>query len=176
MKLEGRRESTNVEDRRGMSGGTVAGLGIGGILIIGLITLMMGGNLGDVLNNVVQQGAQQTTTTGEYTPSAEEEALVSFTKKVFAGTGDIWTRLFAKQGYEYQPPKLILYSGTTSSGCGTGVIGPAGLVPRKKVTALFSPRRALPTVLENDESMTASIPVSSEISRRAVSSGSSSCS
>ena len=120
MKLEGRRESTNVDDRRGMGGGTVAGLGIGGVLIIGLITLLMGGNLGDVFNNVVQQGGlQQTTTTGEYTPTAEEEALATLSKKVFAGTEDIWTRLFAQQGYEYQTPKLVLYTGTTSSGCGT---------------------------------------------------------
>ena len=56
MKLDGRRESGNVEDRRGMSGGTAAGLGLGGIVIVGLITLMMGGNLGDILRNVSNMG------------------------------------------------------------------------------------------------------------------------
>ena len=44
MKLDGRRESENFEDRRGMSGGQMAGLGIGGMIIVGLITLLMGGN------------------------------------------------------------------------------------------------------------------------------------
>ena len=55
MRMDGRRESRNVEDRRGMSGGTKAGMGIGGIAIVAIITLLMGGNLGDVLR--VVQGA-----------------------------------------------------------------------------------------------------------------------
>ena len=53
MKLNGRRESTNVDDRRGMSAGKMGGMGIGGIVIIALITLLSGGNLGDVFNSVV---------------------------------------------------------------------------------------------------------------------------
>jgi len=62
MKLEGRRQSSNVEDRRGMSTGAKAGIGgIGGIIIIALMTFMSGGNLGDVVNNVVQQGFQTET-------------------------------------------------------------------------------------------------------------------
>ena len=54
MKLDGRRESSNVEDRRRMSSGGKAGLGIGGIAVVAIITLLMGGNLGDVFQNVVQ--------------------------------------------------------------------------------------------------------------------------
>ena len=58
MRLDGRRESNNVEDRRGMSTGAKAGIGgIGGIIMIALFTLLSGGNLGDVIGNVVQQGA-----------------------------------------------------------------------------------------------------------------------
>ena len=55
MKLDGRRESTHVEDRRGLSGKT-AGLGIGGVAIVAIITLLMGGDLGDVVRNVSQSG------------------------------------------------------------------------------------------------------------------------
>ena len=58
MRLDGRRESSNVEDRRGMSTGAKAGIGgLGGIIMIALFTLLSGGNLGDVIGNVVQQGA-----------------------------------------------------------------------------------------------------------------------
>ena len=57
MDLEGRRESSNVEDRRGMSAGRKAGIGgIGGIIIAGIITLLMGGNIGDVLQNAGSMG------------------------------------------------------------------------------------------------------------------------
>ena len=57
MNLSGRRESSNVEDRRGMSTVAKAGVGgIAGIIIIALMTFMQGGNIGDVVTNVVQQG------------------------------------------------------------------------------------------------------------------------
>ncbi len=57
MRLDGRRESENVEDRRGMSSAAKAGIGgIGGIIMIALFTLLSGGNIGDVVTNVVQNG------------------------------------------------------------------------------------------------------------------------
>ena len=122
MKLDGRRESSNVDDRRRVGGGTVAGLGLGGIVIVGLLTLLMGGNLGDVFNNVIQTEMQQGSVntgggTGEF--SEEEQQLATFSKQILAGTEDIWTAIFAKYGYNYRAPKMVLYTGTTSSGCGT---------------------------------------------------------
>ena len=54
MDLEGRRESENFEDRRGMSAGAKAGMGIGSLLLIGLITLLMGGNPMDVIQQTVE--------------------------------------------------------------------------------------------------------------------------
>ena len=57
MRLDGRRESENVEDRRGLSSTAKAGIGgIGGIIMIALFTFLSGGNLGDVVTNVVQNG------------------------------------------------------------------------------------------------------------------------
>ena len=67
MKLDGRRESTNVEDRRG-AGGKAAGLGLGGIVVVALITLLMGGNLGDVFQSVVDSGGLQGGVTTQYEP------------------------------------------------------------------------------------------------------------
>ena len=120
MKLDGRRESSNVEDRRGMSGGTV-GLGLGGVLIVGLITLLMGGNLGDVLKNVESTGgiSTQTTQTREFT--AEEEALAKFSKQILASTEDVWSAYFKAAGLgAYKNPTLVLYTDATATGCGTG--------------------------------------------------------
>jgi predicted metalloprotease len=117
MRLEGRRESTNVEDRRGMSGGAIAGGLGGGAIIIALIVMLLGGDPTSVLQ---QAGSvQQTEQTGDVTFSEEEQELASFAKKILAGTEDIWTAQFAKYGYQYQAPKMVLYTGTTSSGCGT---------------------------------------------------------
>ena len=82
MRLEGRRESTNVEDRRGMGTGTKIGLGgIGGLIIAGLITLLMGGNIGDVLQQAGNIGLQnETIQQGEF--SEEEQELATFSKQV----------------------------------------------------------------------------------------------
>ncbi len=123
MKLDGRRESGNVEDRRGMRGGTAAGLGIGGIVIVGLITLMMGGNLGDVLRNVSNMGGissgTQTSQTREFT--AQEEELATFSKQILASTEDVWSAYFAKNNLgTYRNPTLVLYTDATATSCGTG--------------------------------------------------------
>lgn len=120
MKLDGRRESTNVEDRRGLSGGTAAGLGLGGIIIVGLITLLMGGDLGDVVQNVQNAGGGFTTQTS-YEPTAENEALAKFSRQILASTEDVWSAYFQKNGIgTYRNPTLVLYTGTTSTSCGTG--------------------------------------------------------
>lgn len=119
MKLDGRRESSNVEDRRKM-GGTV-GLSLGGVLVVGLITLLMGGNLGDVLKNVESSGGigSQAVQTREFT--AEEEALAKFSRQILASTEDVWSAYFkaAKIG-AYRNPTLVLYTDATATGCGTG--------------------------------------------------------
>lgn len=118
MRLDGRRESSNVDDRRRSGGGKKAGIGIGGLVIAALITWMMGGNplsvftqadLGDML-------AQQSE--GSYEPSAEEEALAKFSKQILAGTEDVWTQEFKKMGRTYRAPRLVLFHGSVQSGCG----------------------------------------------------------
>lgn len=118
MRLEGRRESTNVDDRRRSGGaGKAAGMGIGGLIVVALITLVMGGNPLDVL----QQAGGLTYTSadgGTYEPTAEEEELAKFASQILAGTEDVWTNEFKKMGRTYQPPKLVLFHGSVQSGCG----------------------------------------------------------
>ena len=116
MRLTGRRESSNVEDRRGRSGGGVGkSLGIGGIIVVGLITLLMGGDLGDVFNNVSQMGFQETTES-TYTPTAEDEELAKFTRQILAGTEDVWTQEFKKMGKTYRAPRLVMFTDAVQSG------------------------------------------------------------
>lgn len=121
MKLDGRRVSGNVRDIRG-KGGKAAGIGIGGVIVIGLITLLLGGNPLEVLNMVsTGEGYSET-----YTPTAEEEELATFAKQILAGTEDVWTDIFKQMGLRYEPPTLVLFSGSVQSGCGgaTASTGP----------------------------------------------------
>ena len=121
MKLDGRRESSNVEDRRRMSGGGKAGIGLGGIAVIAILTLLMGGNLGDVFQNVVQSGGLTSTTETSYEPTAENEALAKFSRQILASTEDVWNNYFKRNGLgTYKAPTLVLYTGTTSTACGNG--------------------------------------------------------
>ena len=122
MRLDGRRESSNVDDRRGGSRGKIAGIGgIGGIIIVALMVLMGGGNIGDVIQQVQGMPTEQTTADGQQEFSAEEQELASFSKKILAGTEDVWSQIFKEKGWgEYQEPRMVLYTGSTSTACGQG--------------------------------------------------------
>ncbi|MBO4488149.1 MAG: neutral zinc metallopeptidase [Bacteroidales bacterium] len=125
MNLSGRRESTNVEDRRGSSAGTKVGIGCGGIILILIIALLTGNNPMELLKRFSAQQQSQTETT-VHQSSPEEDSLAVFTKKILAGTEDIWTQEFKKIGKTYQPPKLVLFTNSVQSGCGnaTSSVGP----------------------------------------------------
>ncbi len=127
MQLDGRRQSTNVDDRRGMSGGKIAGgVGLGGLLVIGLITLLLGGNPADVLEQVGGLSGTEIVSGSGRTPTAEEEELAVFAKQILAGTEDVWTEIFAQNGRNYIPPKLVLYNDyvQTASGTASAQMGP----------------------------------------------------
>lgn len=123
MRLNGRRESSNVEDRRGRSSGAIAGgMGIGGLVIAALLTWVMGGNPLDVLQNVDPSALGSVTeqpANGQQF-SAEEEELAKFSKQILAGTEDVWTEVFSKEGMEYKPPRMVLYTGSVKTACGNG--------------------------------------------------------
>ncbi len=124
MDLRGRRESSNVDDRRRLSGKAVGGMGIGGMIIAGIIVWIMGGDPSSVLQN--SQLITNTESASAYEPSAEEEELATFAKQILAGTEDVWTAEFKKMGKTYIPPKLVLFTSSVQSGCGgaTSSTGP----------------------------------------------------
>ena len=125
MRLSGRRESNNVEDRRGLSGGAKAGIGgIGGVIIIAIITLLSGGDLSDVVGNVVQSQLQgqvtEETSNGQAEFSPEEEEAATFSKQVLGSLEDVWTEQFKEHGMTYTYPTMVLFTGTVQTACGTG--------------------------------------------------------
>lgn len=134
MRLNGRRTSNNVDDRRGRSGGSrIAGIGgvggIAGVIIILLLKFCSGGgnlNLADITDAINQSGITINPGNADYQPTAEEQQLAEFASQILAGTEDVWTREFQKMGLEYQPPKMVLFTGSVQSGCGgaTSATGP----------------------------------------------------
>ena len=123
MKLTGRRESTNVDDRRGMSAAKMGGIGgIGGIIIALLLTFLSKGNLDltDIVSNVGMMGNVTEQAEGGREFTAEEQELATFSKQILAGTEDVWAEEFKKLGRTYEPPKMVLYTGSVQTGCGNG--------------------------------------------------------
>ncbi len=113
MRWTGRRESENVEDRRGTTTRRVVGGGVGTLVVV-LLVYLLGGDPQQVLQNIPTGGMEQ----ASRTPSAEENQLASFTKVVLGDTEDVWTTLFQKAGYSYRKPTMVLYSDMVESACG----------------------------------------------------------
>jgi uncharacterized protein len=109
MQWRGRRESSNIEDRRG-SGGLVAGGGIGAV-IIGLIYYLLGG---DPSNAPVQMDPTQ----AERSIDPADDSLSHYVGVVLAETEDVWTKLFQQEGKQYVDPHLVLFTQQVASACG----------------------------------------------------------
>lgn len=124
MRLDGRRRSSNVEDRRSMSGGKkiAAGGGIVGVIVAIAIALFSGGDIGTTLTNVASQGFGSTGSSyPEYVEDETDAYLYDLSSKIFAGTEDVWREEFRKNGWgEYVEPKLVIYRGAVQTGCGQG--------------------------------------------------------
>lgn len=105
MRLDGRRTSDNVDDRRGKSSSGKISLGIGGTIIIGLIIWLTGGN---PIEFMTQQAVNGVSPKSTYIPSAQEESTATFAKTILASTEDVWTEIFAKNGLKYIAPKMVL--------------------------------------------------------------------
>lgn len=113
MRWQGRRTSSNVEDRRGMSGGKIAVGGGIGTVVIALIIFLLGGNPGDLLNQFQAVNSPQTTMSAE-----QEDEMAQFVSVVLADCEDVWTKIFNESGKTYRKPMLVLYTSQVNSACG----------------------------------------------------------
>jgi uncharacterized protein len=117
MLWRGRRESTNVDDRRGMStGGLVAGGGILGAIVLVLNFLLGGGDASQLPTQLPGAGGQSQLSQEQ---QAAEDERAQFVKVVLADTEDVWNQLFSQQGQDYQEPTLVLFRDGVQSGCGS---------------------------------------------------------
>jgi uncharacterized protein len=158
------RESRNIEDRRGedsgeagmggggirfpMGGRSKGGMGILGMLVIVGLTLLFGGNLSDILGQIlggggggafpmprVDQGgnslprldipgfpgSKKVALPGDSEMIRPDDDAKRFVGNVLGSTEDAWTQIFRGFGKQYQPPKLVVFTGGTQTACGPGM-------------------------------------------------------
>jgi len=117
MRLDGQRESANVEDRRGMSpmmrGG---GLGCGGLIIVLILSYLTGIDPRQLLQTANQVVPQQSAPQGQV--GAPTDSLGHFASSVLGSTEDVWGEVFSASGKTYTPPTMVLFSGGVQSACG----------------------------------------------------------
>jgi len=119
MRWEGRRESGNIEDRRGMGMGSVGlplGGGVGGLILLLLISWLTGTNPLDLISTSSVPQDQSVGTTGV----RDNDPQAKFISVVLADTEDTWREVFRQRGQAYVPPVLVLFNGATQSACGVG--------------------------------------------------------
>ncbi|WP_333631621.1 neutral zinc metallopeptidase, partial [Agrobacterium cavarae] len=141
MQWRGRRQSDNIEDRRGMStggmgggggfrlptGGRGGGIGIGGLVVILLISWALGINpLALLSGDMSTDSGSQQQQTGTRPQGQSSDETTAFVRTILAETEDTWGKIFQASGETYQKPTLVLFSGQVRSACGnaTSASGP----------------------------------------------------
>lgn len=126
MRWQGRRQSENVEDRRGMPGGPlIIGGGLGTLVLI-VIVLLLGGDPQAVLQQLPQQQQQPMPGGAGQELTPEQKQLGDFAKTVLASTEDVWREIFRQSGKTYREPTLVMFTGRVESACGlaSAAVGP----------------------------------------------------
>lgn len=119
MQWRGRRQSDNIEDRRG-GGRKAGGIGIGSIVIALILWKVFGIDPQTTLGVAQQMQSTQTTTqTAPKQQTPDQQEAKAFVATILADTEDIWTSIFNRLGRTYQPPKLVMFTGQVNSACGS---------------------------------------------------------
>ncbi|AKS41316.1 KPN_02809 family neutral zinc metallopeptidase [Wenzhouxiangella marina] len=126
MKWQRARRSSNVEDRRGRRLAAGGGLGLGGIAIVVVISLVLGKNPMEMLGLVQQFTAGTASQTSSAPSQPIDDEASRFVASILGETEDVWTELFRQQGQRYEPARLVLFSDQVRSACGTAssAVGP----------------------------------------------------
>ena len=122
MRWQGRRESSNVEDRRSSGGGFGGGKPTG---ILGLIIILVGAYYGVDLSGLVGK-MEVGTTQSSPLQSQQEDQLFKLSKVVLGDTEEVWSAYFSKNNQQYVEPRMVIYNSVTPTACGTGqsAVGP----------------------------------------------------
>ncbi len=124
MRWRGERESSNIEDRRGMSGGKIAvGGGLGTILIL-IVALLFGADPRQLLEQVPSDPSSGVQSSRPVSPQQDE--MKQFVSVVLAKSEDVWHDVFRQNGREYREPTLVLFTDQVQSACGMAgaAVGP----------------------------------------------------
>lgn len=135
MKWIGNRQSDNVEDRRGMSGGKLAAGG-GVIAIVFFLIKAFFPEAAPFVDTIQQsQQGQQSEPTEQRALTPEEIEAGKFAKTIFAYTEDTWGQIFQENNMDYEQPKMVLFSDAVETACGgaTSASGPFYCPGDKKV-------------------------------------------
>ncbi|VTX55969.1 neutral zinc metallopeptidase [uncultured Aggregatibacter sp.] len=116
MRWQGRRESSNVEDRRSSGGGFGGGKPTG---VLGLIIILVGAYYGVDLSDLVGE-MEVGTTQSSPLQSQQEDQLFKLSKVVLGDTEEVWSTYFSKNNRQYIEPRMVIYNGVTPTACGTG--------------------------------------------------------
>jgi predicted metalloprotease len=120
MDIRGRRQSSNIEDRRGMRPvRTGVGLSIGGVLFLVVLSLLGINPLPFLGVATKTPEVQMQESAQPYQESPQEAKLREMTAVVLADTEETWNALLPQYGVAYQEPTLVLFSGAVQSACGT---------------------------------------------------------
>ncbi len=137
MRWRGERQSTNVEDRRGLSAGRVAvGGGIGTIVIL-ILALLFGADPRQLLEQMPAEGVSGVPSSRPV--SAEEEELKQFVSVILAKSEDVWQDVFRQNGRQYREPTLVLFKDEVQSACGRAgaSVGPFYCPGDEKCTSIL---------------------------------------
>lgn len=127
MKWQGRRQSGNVEDRRGMSTKGKFAAGGGLIALIVLALQFFGGETGQQLAPIINQVGSSGQQVEQRELTAEEKKMGQFMATVLADTEDVWSQIFQENNLgSYEDPTMVLFTDAVSTGCGnaTSASGP----------------------------------------------------
>ncbi len=123
MRWEDGRQSDQVEDRRGFSGGRVAIGGCGTLILVIVISLLTGNSplrILQLLNGSSPSGSVAAPASGSPAAPGGEDKEKKFVSAILADTEDTWTSIFAASGQQYELPKLVLFTDETPTACGHG--------------------------------------------------------
>jgi predicted metalloprotease len=123
MRWRGERQSTNIEDRRGIGGKVAVGGGLGTILVL-IIAMLFGADPSQLLEQVPQGPSSEVQSSRPVNP--EEEELKQFVSVVLAKSEDVWQNVFRQTGRQYREPTLVLFTDQVRSACGMAgaAVGP----------------------------------------------------